>query len=175
MYDRDFMVRAFDEAIARGILFFTHQDGRMLVIEPPPVFCSHGSQHNDDFQTFEKKDWRSMRQSMIGPDGLAAIQSTKYGALTISRGQPGEAGYLWRWNSLRCLAEVYQHNEDSLLPPGYYITDTENPRWTYYPLAGSTHSADVMAMIFRASGYDVRVTINALRDMESSNEKTQTN
>jgi hypothetical protein len=54
MYDRDFMVRAFDEAIARGILFFTHQDGRMLVIEPPPVFCSHGSQHNDDFQTFEK-------------------------------------------------------------------------------------------------------------------------
>ena len=169
IFDRDFLLRAFEEAAGRGILFFAHQNGRMLVIQPPPVFCAHGGQHNDDFETFEKRGWRAMRQGMIGLEGLAAIQSTKRGALTISRGEPGEAGHLWRWNSLRCMAEVYQHNEDSVLPPGYYITDLDNPRWTYYPLAGSSRSADVLAMLLRVSGYDLRATIDALKTMDSGN------
>ena len=166
-HDRDFLKRAFDEAEGRGFLFFAHEDGRMLVLQPPPVFCSHGEAHKDDLRTFRRSDWKTMREELIALGSPSAIQSTKRGSLTFTRGQPGEVGYLWRWNSIFCLAEVYEHNENSLLPPGFYISDIENPRWTYYPLAGSTYSADTIALIARVSGYNVQETIDALRKMDN--------
>ena len=169
IYERDFLMRAFDGAVGRGILVFAHQDGRMLAIQPPPAFCTHNSKHKDCFQTFERSDWRTMREQMISLGIPAAIQSTKNGSLTFTQGQPGEVGYLWRWNPMTCLAEVYEHNENSLLPPGYYISDSENPRWTHYPLVGTIYSADTIATIARASGYDVHKTIAALRAMDTSN------
>ena len=175
VYERDFLMRAFHEAVGRGILFFAHQSGRMLAIQPPPVFCAHSSKHEDCCQTFERTDWRTMREQMISLGTPAAIQSTQNGSLTFTRGQTGEVGYLWRWNPMTCLAEVYEHNENSLLPPGYYISDLENPRWTYYPLAGTTYSADTIATIARASNYDVHATIAALRAMESSSGEGKTN
>ena len=174
IYERDFLMRAFDEAVGRGILLFAHQSGRMLVIHPPPVFCAHSSKHEDSFQTFERSDWRTMREQMINLGTPAAIQSTKSGSLIFTHGQPGEVGYLWRWNPMTCLAEVYEHNENSILPPGYYISDSENPRWTYYPLAGTTYSADTIATIARAADFDVHKTIAALRAMDTSRSGGQT-